>query len=154
MNRIISTALAASLTLAALAGCQSAKGGDADKGGDDPALNAPTTSVTSTASPTKPSDEWNDTLWGKMKDSAPYIAWVRANVPDFVEGLSNSDPEADGIVEKTGFIGCEDYRKGWTTKQIIDKDFDGAPGATTAAQFTTLFKAAQVYLCPDQKGKP
>jgi hypothetical protein len=143
MNRIISTALAASLTLAALAGCQSAKG-DADKGGDDPALAHPAASAS--PSSTTPASGDVDTLWGKMKDPAPFLAYMHANEQPYLDSLTDSSIMQDGYVENYAYIACEDLRGGKTVAQT-------AADAKDPAELIRITKIMIKFICPDQSSK-
>jgi hypothetical protein len=144
MNRFIRTGLAASLTLPLLTGCYFAHKSDADKGGDDPALNAPTSSATSTAIPEGGGDV--DTLWGKMKDPAPFLAYMHANEQPYLDSLTDNSIMQDGYVENYAYIACEDLRKGKTVAQT-------AADAKDVPELVRITNIMIRFICPDQKAK-
>jgi hypothetical protein len=141
MNRITRTGLVASLTLPLLTGCYFGHKSDADKGGNDPAL-----ATSASPSSTTPASGDVDTLWGKMKDPAPFLAYMHANEQPYLDSLTDSSIMQDGYVENYAYIACEELRGGKTVAQT-------AADAKDPAELIRITKIMIKFICPDQSGK-
>ena len=152
MKSIIIPTLAISIAFTVITGCDTKKG-DADSGGDNPALaQSASPEASSTVDPDCRWCQDEDTLWGPMKAPRPYLDKVRTERPGYYNGLNGeNDERRDDTLANYAFISCEGLRKGWTVKQVLDDD--GAPDPSLVPDLTFVVKTAAQYVCPDQNSR-